>query len=326
MRSHKLLLAAVFCCAATVIQAAGLQFIDVPADAEGAAITGVVWSPCAAPAQEVMLRRLAVPGVKDCPIVGEKLPLVVISHGRTGWFGLHHDTAATLADAGFIVAAISHPGDNAIDASRVDELSITIQRPADIKRLIDFMLGAWPNAGKIDPERIGFFGFSRGGYTGLVAIGAIPNFRRAATRCAEGKSSGLCQLFAKNETLPDRVPHDPRIKAAVIADPGFLFLFGPDGLKSVNAPVQLWASALGGAGTTLEDNALARDRLPVPPDYRVVPHAVHWAFLAPCSAEQAEAFPRGCVDPPGFDRVAFHREFNTEVLAFLRKHLAPGKP
>src|SRR5258708_4676199 len=116
MRSHKLSLVIALCCAATTIRAAGLQFIDVPADAEGAAITGVVWSPCAAPAQEVMLRRLAVPGVKDCPIAGDKLPLVVISHGRTGWFGLHHDTAATLADAGFIVAAINHPGDNSFDA------------------------------------------------------------------------------------------------------------------------------------------------------------------------------------------------------------------
>lgn len=325
MRWSKLSLAIALCCAATAIQAAGLQFIDVPADAEGPAITGVVWSPCAAPAQEVMLRRLAVPGVKDCPIVGDKLPLVVISHGRTGWLGLHHDTAATLADAGFIVAAINHPGDNSFDASGVDELSITIQRPMDTKRLIDFMLGAWPNAGKIDPERIGFYGFSRGGYTGLVAIGAIPNFRRAAARCAAGLTSGPCQLFLKNETFPDRIPHDPRIKAAVVADPGFGFLFGPDGLKSVNAPIQFWASALGGAGTSLEDNASMRDRLPAHPDYRVVPQAVHWAFLAPCSAEQADAFPRACIDPPGFDRVAFHREFNAEVLAFLRKHLL-GKP
>jgi predicted dienelactone hydrolase len=326
MRWYQFLLAAVFCCAATAIQAAGLQFIDVPADAEGAAIAGVVWSPCAVPAQEVMLRRLAVPGVKDCPIVGEKLPLVVISHGRTGWFGLHHDTAATLADAGFIVAAISHPGDNAFDPSRVDELSITIQRPADIKRLIDFMLGAWPNAGKIDPARIGFYGFSRGGYTGLVAIGAIPYFHRAAARCADGKSSGACELFQKNETLPDRIPHDPRIKAAVVADPGFGFLFGPDGLKSVNAPVQLWASALGGAGTSLKDNESIRDRLPAPPDYRVVPKAGHWAFMAPCSIEQTQLSPRSCVDATDFDRAAFHREFNTEVLAFLRKHLVPSKP
>jgi dipeptidyl aminopeptidase/acylaminoacyl peptidase len=32
------------------------------------------------------------------------------------------------------------------------------------------MLGASPAASRIDPERVGFFGFSLGGYTGLVPI------------------------------------------------------------------------------------------------------------------------------------------------------------
>jgi predicted dienelactone hydrolase len=54
---------------------------------------------------------------------------------------------------------------------------LLIERPADIKRLTDFMLGAWPEAAKIDRERIGLFGFSRGGYTGLVVIGGNPDFR-----------------------------------------------------------------------------------------------------------------------------------------------------
>lgn len=49
------------------------------------------------------------------PISGDKLPLVVVAHGRGGSFVNFHDTAETLADAGFI-----------------------------------------------DPERIGIFGFSRG--------------------------------------------------------------------------------------------------------------------------------------------------------------------
>src|SRR5207253_4023973 len=127
-------LATAFCFAATLAQAAGFRFIDVPADAERPALTGAVWSPCAAPAQEVMLRGVTVPGVKDCPIIGEKLPLVVISHGRRGWFGGHHDTAETLADAGFVVAAINHPGDNASDPSRSADVTDLIARHDDLKR------------------------------------------------------------------------------------------------------------------------------------------------------------------------------------------------
>jgi pimeloyl-ACP methyl ester carboxylesterase len=80
--------------------------------------------------------------------------------------------------------------------SRVDDISIAITRPTDIKRLVDFMLGAWPDAPKVDRERIGLFGHSRGGYTGLVAVGGHPNFRKAAARCAEGSSPGSpCESF-----------------------------------------------------------------------------------------------------------------------------------
>jgi predicted dienelactone hydrolase len=80
-------------------------------------------------------------------------------------------TAAVLADAGFVVAALNHPGDNATDRSRTDTLSILLDRPADITRLTDFMLDGWPEASKLDRQRIGLFDFSPGAYTGLVIAG-----------------------------------------------------------------------------------------------------------------------------------------------------------
>ena len=89
---------------------------------------------------------------EDCPIEGGKLPLVVISHGRGGDFLGHHDTAEALADAGFVAVAINHPGDTASDKSRIDDPSVFVERPTDIKRTIDFMLGAWSNSARIDPS------------------------------------------------------------------------------------------------------------------------------------------------------------------------------
>ena len=114
---------------------------------------------------------------------GDKLPLVVVSHGKGSHFVLHHDTAETLADAGFVVAAINHPGDTVFDTSRSGDLSVMVERPTDIKRLIDFMLGSSPAASKIDAGRIGFFGFSRGGYTGLALIGGNPDWTSDADFC-----------------------------------------------------------------------------------------------------------------------------------------------
>ena len=78
----------------------------------------------------------------------------------------------------------------------------------------------------------------------------------------------------------------------------------------------------GGAGVSVEGVAIIDHGLLVKPDYRVVANAGHWAFLAPCSPEQTKASPRSCVDLPGFDRVAFHKEFNADVLAFFQKYLS----
>jgi hypothetical protein len=37
-----------------------------------------MWYPCAEPPGEIDLGGITVPGVKDCPIGGDKLPLVVV--------------------------------------------------------------------------------------------------------------------------------------------------------------------------------------------------------------------------------------------------------
>jgi predicted dienelactone hydrolase len=321
MRSFVLLLAVFFCVfSAATAEAAGIRFIDVPADSEGPALTGALWSPCAMPPQEVEVGGMALPGVKDCPISGDKLPLVVMSHGRTGSFIGHHDTAETLADAGFIVAAINHPGDTSTDKSRSDDLSVMIERPTDIKRLFDFMVGASPVASKIDPERIGFFGFSRGGYTGLVLVGANPDWANAIARC-EGSPIHICEQLRNKEYPANPLAHDPRIKAAVIADP-LTVLFTAESFAAIKVPVQLWGSERGGDGVLPESVVAVNKSLPAKHEYRVVPNSGHFVFLTPCPPAVAKERPELCTDAPGFDRVAFHREFDAEVLAFLRKHLA----
>ena len=254
---------------------------------------------------------------EDCPIEGGKLPLVVISHGRGGDFLGHHDTAEALADAGFVAVAINHPGDTASDKSRIDDPSVFVERPTDIKRTIDFMLGAWSDSARIDPSCIGFFGFSRGGYTGLVEIGAELSLGKALRLC-EGNDSPTCDQVRKG--TPPELVHDPRIKAAVIADPLGIF-FTAESFRNVSVPVQLWGSERGGDFVTPENVRDIAGWLPVKPDFHVPPNSQHFDFLAPCSADLAKIAPAICVDADGFDRAAFHKEFNADVVAFFLKHL-----
>ena len=222
-----------------------------------------------------------------------------------------------MADAGFIVAAISHPRDNVQDSSHSNDLSVFVERPTDMKRLIDYLLASWSYAAAIDPDRIGLFGFSRGGYTGLVAVGANPRFRRDIGMCA-GQTNTICEDVRQGKLEP--LVHNRRVKALVIADPLSTF-FTTNSFDEVRVPIQLWRSEHGGDGVTPESVAAVANELPVKADVRTVPNAQHFSFLPPCPDELARSAHDICTDPPGFDRGAFHKEFNAQVVDFFRHTL-----
>lgn len=318
--ARRALFAFAFFLACGIARANGFSFIEVPADAEGPALRGAVWVPCAKPAGPIVLAPLVIQGVRDCPAMGERLPLVVISHGTGGSFLGHHDTAEALADAGFVVAAISHPGDNFADLSRQTQLSTFASRPADMRRLVDYMLGRWPGRAQLAADRIGIFGFSRGGYTGLVAVGAVPDFRRPPPFCRAQPGTPLCMQIGRD--MPSLPVADPRIRAAVIVDP--LSLFEAGSFSNVRVPIQLWASEFGGDGVLPQDVDAIRRRLPQPLEFHVATGAEHFGFLAPCSPAMAAAAKDICTDRPGFDRVAFHRGFDEEVVGFFEARLKAG--
>ena len=305
--------------------AAGLRFIDIPADA-GPSLTGTVWTPCAEAPGAVSVGPITVPGTKDCPVVGNHLPLVVISHGVGGWTFGHHDLAETLADAGFVVAAIDHSLDTgrAADRSHMGALEVWSSRPADIKRLTDFMLAGWAEHALIDPARIGFYGFSRGGFTGLVLIGGNPDFEKLASACLDYPKLRMCAQLKAGERPLAPLQHDPRIRAAVLADPVIGRIFSASDLRDIAVPIQLWASEQGGDGVLPHEVATMAEGLPAAPEMHVVSGAAHFAFLPPCDAESARiAADKGiCIDAAGFDRAAFHGEMNRAVVSFFRAQLA----
>jgi hypothetical protein len=60
MHTVKFLAAIALCLTATVVQAAGFRFIEVPADAEGPALTGAMWYPCSKPPGAIDLGGIIV--------------------------------------------------------------------------------------------------------------------------------------------------------------------------------------------------------------------------------------------------------------------------
>jgi len=111
-------LIAVFAAACVVMTAtrllaadAGFQEVQVPNPADQPITVGI-WYPTVEPAREQRFGiQTQVVAPSGAPVAGEHLPLVVMSHGTGGFYGSHYDTALALARAGFVVAALTHPGE-----------------------------------------------------------------------------------------------------------------------------------------------------------------------------------------------------------------------
>jgi predicted dienelactone hydrolase len=107
----------------------------------------------------------------------------------------------------------------------------------------------------------------------------------------------------------------------VVAAPAAAFLFGPEDLKQVVIPIQLWRAEKDKNAPDAWNSALVRHELPSGAEEHVVAGAGHFAFLAPCSEAFAAAAASICVDAPGFDRTTFHRDFNQSVVRFFAREL-----
>lgn len=279
-----------------------------------------IWYPASGTAVRHRLGLYEQDVAEGAPVIGRNLPLVVMSHGSGGYFGGHYDTALALARAGFVVAALTHPGDNWRDRTRATDLTA---RPRALSALISHMLGGWPARAAIDPDRVGAFGFSAGGFTVLAAAGARPDLSRLGPHCAAHPGLYDCTLLREH---PQREPpamwhpaSDARIKAIVVVAPALGFTFDRDRLAGVTIPVQLWRAGNDEVLPAPYYADAVRAALPSAPQYHDVAGAGHFDFLAPCSA--AGDLPGICSSAAGFDRVAFHASFNAAVTEFFLRHL-----
>ncbi len=170
------------------------QRLEMP-DGDGPAVEIGVWSPPS--------------------VAGLRRPLIVISHGNGGDYRSHEATARALASAGFVVAALTHTGDNWRDQSRATDVAL---RPRQFDLLIDYMLTRWDGHEGLDPTRVGAFGFSAGGFTVLTAAGGRPDLSRVIPHCRDHPGFYDCRLIGAagataRPVAPQVWSHDARIRA-----------------------------------------------------------------------------------------------------------------
>ena len=319
------LLAAAAIVTAGRAQAGDVGFEQAQVPGPNGAMNASIWYPTAATATPHSLGPYTFTAAFGAPIAGAAHPLVVISHGSGGSGLGHYDTAMALAAAGFVVAAVTHPGDNYQDQSR----SVVLQdRPPQISALVDYMLGSWHDHAAISADRVGVFGFSAGGLTGLVLLGGKPDYTRIAPYCATHPAVFSCVLIREKGHGPMTLPvasvwkADPRIKAAVIAAPALGFTFIAASLHGIAVPVQLWGAGSDQVLPVADNVAPVRAALPGTTEYHLIAGAGHYDFLAPCTPALASSAPPICAETGGFDRAGFHRAFDAAVVGFFQHSLA----
>jgi len=303
----------------------GFQTIQIT-DADGHPFVVGVWYPTQEKTKPTMLGVVLMDVARNAPISGHDLPLVVISHGNGGGPASHADLALALANAGYVVAAPMHSGDNYADQSAVGSASWLGRRTRELHATIDYMLKDWQGHDRINPERIGAFGFSAGGFTILTAVGAQPDLGIIAKHCTESPEF-VCDLLrsvdspllnADLTTMENDFLPDLRIKAAVVAAPGLGFTMVPNGLDNVRLPIQLW-SAEGDINVPYATNTrLIHEALGSWVEFHSVAGAGHFSFLIPCGLL---APPEICSDQGQFDRKAFHQDMNASVISFFEKNM-----
>ncbi|MGH9464492.1 MAG: alpha/beta hydrolase family protein [Thermoanaerobaculia bacterium] len=138
--------------------------------------------PSRAPFALATLHGRALDGVLDLPDEPGARPAVIVAHGFKGFmeWGFYPYLAELLAARGFTVVRFNfsgagmRPGDEVVtdlDAFRYATVSGDL---ADLTALVEAVLEGVVGSGRVDSERLGLFGHSRGGGTALlVAASAL---------------------------------------------------------------------------------------------------------------------------------------------------------
>jgi predicted dienelactone hydrolase len=186
------------------------------------------------------------------------IPLIVISHGLGDERESYEYLASFLAQRGFAVATLDHPGSNSRQIAQllagfspeVINNQEFLNRPKDISSLIDeiqrFAINSREYRWRLDTQNVGLIGQSFGGYTALALAGATFDQEALDTACEPQpiylNPSLLLQCQASGVAQNPPQLKDDRVKAILVVNPVGSGIFGPSGFSKINVPVLMMAA------------------------------------------------------------------------------------
>jgi predicted dienelactone hydrolase len=271
---------------------------------------------------------------RNAPHRGGRYPAIMISHGAGGNAGQFGWIASAIAEAGYVVILPNHPGTTTGNASA--EAAVRVwERPADVTAVLNHITQNPDDYPYIDTQSFAMLGFSAGGYTAMAATGARVNPDKLQRFC-DDTDHGMsdCAFLAhfgidlhKMDLSPAAQDlSDPRIKAAVIVDPGIVSTLTPESLAEINIPMMIINL---GQENTVPAGVYARKTADIIPNarYEIIPDAIHFSFLAQCKSkgptilkDEGELDPL-CDDAGGRNRAVIHQELKEKVISYFRDTL-----
>jgi predicted dienelactone hydrolase len=268
------------------------------------------------------------------------LPLIVLSHGSGGsamqmaWLG------TALARAGFIVAAVDHPGNNATEAYTAAGFLLWWERATDLSEVIDGMLADENFGQKIDKQRIGAAGFSLGGYTVMELAGAQTDVSVVYDHCRKDPQWAQCQSpemkdFGTPEQMLAQVRktsgeslarsadsfRDARVSAVFAIAPGLGFTLTQESLRAIRLPVEIVVGNADQNAPANENANYIRSNVHGARETVLPGGVAHYTFLDTCTAAGKKELGVYCGDAASVDRDKVHAEVGAEAVEFFEKAL-----
>ncbi|MGZ3378411.1 MAG: alpha/beta hydrolase family protein [Phenylobacterium sp.] len=236
-------------------------------------------------------------------------PVILFSHGfggtarMMGWF------TTVLAQQGYIVIAVDHPGNNGIDKMTVAGATMFWDRPGDLQAALDAVAADPVISPHLDLRRLGVAGFSAGGFTALAAGGAKVDVQRFMAFCKDHPDDGVCkpqqELAVTPEqalaalTSPELAPefahadddHSIRgVRAVFAMAPAIVQALDPAGLAAMTTPVSIILGDADQVAPPHTNGGVAARGIPRA-QLKALPGVGHYDFLSTCSPQARARIP-----------------------------------